>query len=172
MNNKIIGITQYRLKELFSYDKLTGLFTRTTSRGGRIIGSVAGYINNRGYIQIKVDKVDYRAHRLAWMYEYGEFPKHEIDHINHNRSDNRIVNLRDLTHSENQRNCSATKNSILPMGVCFKKAAGKYQARIMANGKRVHLGYFNTISEAKKVRQLANVKHGYHENHGKQNHVL
>ena len=90
-------ITQERLKEVLKYNSETGEFTRKIAKGGKIKDS-------SGYILISVDGEKYYAHRLAWLYMYGEFPKNSIDHINKIKDDNHLYNLRDVTSIENQRN--------------------------------------------------------------------
>lgn len=99
------NLTQARLKEILHYDPDTGIFTRRLDRGPNAPkDSVAGTPDKNGYIVIKVDFTQYKAHRLAWLYIYGVWPNNQIDHINHIVDDNRIVNLRDVTNSENQAN--------------------------------------------------------------------
>ena len=93
----------------------------------------------------------HRAHKLAWLYVYGEYPKC-IDHINRNPADNRISNLRVCTHAENVRNHSKiTNRSGLPTGVRINKASGKYQARISFNNRQIHLGTYDSPKEAERV---------------------
>lgn len=104
--------TYERLHELFNYDESTGNLTRKTKGRGRNcqIGDVAGGVNGQGYIYVRVDKQKLRAHRLIWLMCTGSWPKHEIDHINRDRSDNRICNLRDVPSFMNQNN---RKNNII-----------------------------------------------------------
>lgn len=92
-------ITQSELKKIFLYEKESGIFTR------KRLNKITGSKNNCGYLNININNKTYYAHRLAWLYVYGEFPKH-IDHINHIRTDNRIANLRNVEHKENRRNSS------------------------------------------------------------------
>ncbi|HED1260374.1 HNH endonuclease [Enterobacter hormaechei] len=115
----------------------------------RPVGTVAGYINSLGYVQIGIDCVAYGAHRLAWMYVHGNLPEMDVDHINGNPSDNRIENLRLATHQQNM--CNRKKridNTSGYPGVYFNKAANKWRACIRVEGKRIHLGYFKTAQEA------------------------
>jgi hypothetical protein len=105
-------LTQERLKELLHYDPETGIFTNLTQRGGHAKkGAVAGTKNSIGYVCIRIDYDQYRAHRLAWLYVYGEFPEKFIDHMNEIRDDNRIINLRLATHQENLHNIFIFHNS-------------------------------------------------------------
>lgn len=147
-------ITQERLKELFNYDQETGLFTwiaKSRTIGGLKAGSLTGQTpNSNGYLRISVDsKRDY-AHRMAWLYVYGDYPKFDIDHINGNRSDNRIVNLRDVPHIVNSQNLrSATKtNTIGYMGITWSNYAKAWSSAVTVNGKRIHIGYFKDPEKA------------------------
>lgn len=160
-------VTQERLKELFVYDKNTGLFHRKSGRGGKPKGSIAGTDKGNGYIQINVDKRLYLAHRLAWLYMYGEFPKEQLDHVNHERNDNRIANLREVTHQENGCNqklrCTNTSGV---MGVSWDKVRNKWAVAIKAKSKLIHLGRYKTKSRAISVREMAEILYGFHKNHG------
>ena len=153
-------LTQERLQELLHYDPETGIFTNLKSRGRVKIGSVAGSKNPNGYIYIAIDSKKYRAHRLAWLYVHGNFPEKCLDHINEVKDDNRIVNLRLATNLENHQNQSSprTNNTSGFNGVGWHKFSGKWLARIMANGKHKHLGYFDTAEEASAVYLAAKRK--------------
>jgi len=98
-------LTQAELHQYLNYDPQTGIFTWKVKLSDKInIGQKTGCKNNRGYLLIKINKKLYRAHRLAWLYVYGYFPKFTIDHINRIKTDNRIENLRDVTIQENLKN--------------------------------------------------------------------
>mgnify|MGYP000037034139 CR=1 FL=1 len=147
-------LTQERLKELLHYDPDTGLFTWIKSTNTSIkINSVAGGKTSRGYIQIRADKKLYLAHRLAWLYFYGNFPESFLDHVNEKPSDNRISNLRLATHQENGHNKSTPhkNNTSGFLGVTWQKLNKKWLAQIRLNGKRKHLGLFNTPESAHKA---------------------
>lgn len=147
-------LTQNRLKELLSYNQDTGIFTRLVMNNHRFpIGSIAGQNHHSGYVYLEVDKKVYSSHRLAWLYVYGEFPKNVIDHINGNKSDNRICNLRDVTRSVNLQNLVKPYkvNSSGFIGVSFHKSAKKWIAQISAKGRKIHLGCYQTPEEAHKV---------------------
>lgn len=93
------------VRRLLSYNKGTGVFRWRVANSGRVrVGDVAGSVNSSGYVQIRIFGTKYKAHRLAWLHTYGEWPMMVIDHINRCRSDNRIANLRDVTVGENRRN--------------------------------------------------------------------
>lgn len=146
-------ITQKRLKELLEYDEEKGVFIYKTKRGSRQKGSIAGSFQNKGYIQITVDNENYLAHRLAWLYVYGEWPKHQIDHINRIKTDNRIVNLRDVNNSTNHHNVGIRKHNTSGVtGVYWSNNKNKWVASIEINNKKYHLGIFNTLEDAKNCR--------------------
>ena len=161
-------LTQKRLKELLAYTPETGVFTWAKPRGGKVAGAVAGTIHyKQGYIRIKIDGGMYSAHRLAWLYVYGEMPEHEIDHINHDRQDNRIENLRSVTRHQNARNRALrADNTSGVVGVNWFKRNKKWGARIFKNGKFVFLGLFDRFEDAAEARKNASLKYGFHPNHG------
>lgn len=157
-------LTQEKLKELLHYDPETGFFTWRVSRGRSVAGSVAGYLHPSGYVNIRIKRGSYLAHRLAWFYVYGEFPVNQLDHINRARADNRIANLRLATRSENQQNRSKQRtNTSGVTGVNWHKQHGKWNAKIMTNGRRMCLGFFDTIADAAAARAAAKAKlHTFH----------
>jgi hypothetical protein len=146
-----VDFTAQRLRELLHYDPETGVFTRRVQTSNRIrVGDVAGSINDKGYLNIRVDVRQRFAHRLAWLYVYGVWPQHQIDHINGVRDDNRIVNLRDVTKSINMQNqrhaCSNNKSGLL--GASWNKARSCWQAQIKIGGMVKFLGRFESATEA------------------------
>jgi len=141
------------LKENLHYEPTTGLFTWVKGRSGTKIGNIAGTLNKDGYINIKINCKRYKAHRLAWLYVNGSMPESLIDHINGNKNDNRICNLREATQKQNMRNQSNPQkgNKSGYLGVSFKKEGSKYAANIRINGKNKHLGYFAAAKDAHEV---------------------
>lgn len=154
-----IQMDQDYLKSVLDYNKETGKFTwkkrdliffksvrAANSFNSKYSGKRAGNKNISGYRTIRLHGDNYYEHRLAWMYVYGKFPKNEIDHINSNRSDNSIKNLRLATRAENSQNQqkapSHNKYTKL-IGVSFNKRAGLFIAQIKINRKNNHLGYFS-----------------------------
>lgn len=148
-------ITQQRLKSLLSYDKETGGFVWIGSKNRKVKnGSLAGSIDSSGHSQIKVEKRSYSAHRLAWLYVYGEWPKMQIDHINGNRTDNRIANLRDVSasiNSQNKRNATSSNKSSGLLGTHWHRAANKWAATIKTCGITKHIGLFESKEDAHKA---------------------
>lgn len=141
-------LTQSRLKELLRYDTETGAFTWLVSRGRLArAGDTAGSLHPNGYAYIKIAGQSYRAHRLAWLYMTGNWPLHEIDHIDGNKAHNIWSNLREATRTQNNANKGIQSNNQLGVkGV--NRRGGRYMARISIAGKLRHLGCFSTQEEA------------------------
>lgn len=144
---QIVKLTQSILRNLLSYDPETGLFTRLVVTCNKVkIGDIAGSLHYSGYIHIRVLGVIQNAQRLAWLYMTGSFPNGEIDHINGNRSDNRLSNLRDVSKSvnlQNQRKAQSSNKAKL-LGVDYRKNLKKWVAQIQINGVKHYLGTFST----------------------------
>lgn len=143
-------VTRCRLEALLHYDEITGEFTWRAATSNRVkVGMRAGTLHSEGYVRVKVDGMQYFAHRLAWLYVYGHWPEADLDHINGNRADNRIGNLRGCTRAENLQNLGNTPNkkSGLPLGVSFSRS-GKYRAQIRHSGTSRWLGLYTCPEEA------------------------
>ncbi len=124
-------------------------------------------IDRKGYRCGMIFGQEYKAHRVAWKMAHGDDPS-EVDHINGDKGDNRIVNLRAVTASENcQNKPSYQSNSTGHTGVYWHKVVGKWCAQIRANRKSHSLGYFSNIEDAIAARKAAEVKFGFHPNHGR-----
>ncbi|EIV2008355.1 HNH endonuclease [Klebsiella pneumoniae] len=132
----------------------------------RFAGKPAGSPNNQQYIHIGMRNKLYKAHRIVWALYYGEYPHSLIDHVNGNRQDNRIENLRVVSSSEN---CQNQKLRITSTSGCVgvAKCNSGFRSYIQVNGKRVHLGVYQSVEEAFAVRKEAESRYGYHENHGR-----
>lgn len=162
-------ITQDYLKSILSYDPETGIFTWIQRLSGNIsVGSVAGTTMRDGYIKIRVGGHGHPAHRLAWLYVYGVFPENQLDHINLNKSDNSIKNLRPATSSENQRNKGLMKsNKSGYKNVSWCSRAKKWKVGLKVNRKSFHFGYFSNIQDANIAAINARVlMHLDFSNHG------
>ncbi len=162
-------MTQKELKSKLHYNSETGIFTRLKSYHSRFIGKPAGNLNSLGYTKIIINNKSYSAHRLAWLYEYGEFPSKEIDHIDHNRNNNSIHNLRVVSRTENNRNKTFQINNTSGiMGVRWHKLSKRWRAEIKVDGKKIQLGAFKNIEDAIVCRKNGAIKYGFHSNHGQQ----
>lgn len=148
------------LKEYLNYDSKTGNITWKKERVGRgrnaaRVGKKVGHLTTRGYVQIIFNNKQYKAHRVAWFLYYGKWPKNQIDHINGNKSDNRIKNIRDVTNVENCRNKEKHRRGHL-LGTTFCKKSKKWVAQITIKGRGINLGNFKTkLAAHKKYKQEA-----------------
>lgn len=173
-------LTQEILQELIDYDPDTGI-ARWKHRGrkwfsrdadyktwnNKFEGKVIDRKHNQGYVTIGLFSKNYLLHRIIFIYMTGSLP-HKVDHINHIRHDNRWINLRDVSDSENSKNMSiACNNTTGVTGVYLHKASGKWHPKIKINGEQVHLGLFENFDDAVDARKEAEIKYGFHENHGR-----
>lgn len=150
-------ITQERLKQLLHYNHETGVFTRIESNRTDRLGKQPGSRNTKGHIQIRLDGTLYVAHRLAWLYMNGGFPVNQLDHIDGDKTNNKITNLREATNKQNQENVPLQVNNTSGYrGVSFDKRLKKFRAYVCHNRQKITLGLFDTAelaaSAAKKAR--------------------
>jgi hypothetical protein len=152
------------VKRALDYDPDTGRMTWRVrddvpaSWNTRYAGKPAGRIARNGYHEVAIGARLYGAHRLAWAIVHGEMPSAQIDHINRDPSDNRLVNLRAATQVENCQNTGKHSNNTSGFkGV--HQHSGRWQARIRVNGRRLWLGYFETAEEAGDAYERAAREH-------------
>lgn len=162
------NITSEQLRELFDYNEKNGvLLWKEIPKTSQSKSWLAGCVMNDAYIVIGINGKSYLAHRLIWAYVTGEWPEY-IDHIDHNGLNNRFNNLREVTHGENIKNLSRAKNNKSGVtGLWLDKRYSVWTARINVNKKNVNLGSFKDKFEAICARKSAEVKYGFHENHGR-----
>lgn len=143
-------LTQQEAHRLLDYDPNTGVFRWKLQRRGVSTGRALGTDNGFGYLRITVCGHSHYAHRLAWLYVHGVLPDCEVDHINGNKSDNRISNLRLASRLENAQNKHRpqSNNKSGHLGISWHKKAKKWQVHICSCRKRHYLGVFETIEEA------------------------
>ena len=179
------GLTIDRLREVLRLDPETGdlywkyrdLSSFKSERdcrawNTRYAGTRAGHARRcNGYLYCVIDKRPFAAHRLVFALVHGRFPEEQIDHINGIKLDNRPSNLREVSNAENQRNAALpAANTSGALGVSWCKGSDKWMVRIRAQGKQIYLGLFSDFDEAVRVRKEADVKFGYHKNHGRKRH--
>ena len=144
-------ITVKSLRGLLDYDPDTGIFCWRVSRGNRIkVGAAAGTVSSNSYAVIKINGMPFKAHRLAWLHFHGVWPEHQIDHIDENKSNNRISNLRDVPQSMNQHNAIKPRKDGTSgyRGVSWDKGKTRWRAQIEVNGQKQYIGLFDTPKAA------------------------
>lgn len=150
------NLTQERLKQLIKYDADTGVITWLNTQDVHcgVRGKIAADVAVDGYPRISIDKQRYLQHRIAWLYHYGEWPKEIVDHIDGNKLNNAISNLRDVSIQMNMQNIrSHKKNKFGLLGVY--SYGSRFQSHIIVNGKSIFLGIFNTALEAHQAHVAA-----------------
>ena len=153
-------ISAEELRRRLHYNPTTGVFTRVLATIGKREGSVAGTTRPDGYIQISIDRRFYPAHRLAWLYTKGVWPAHLVDHINGDRSDNRLANLRPATNSENLRNSRRNVRNKCGFKVVSRSRNGRrWLAFIRVDGVNTNLGTYDTAEQAHRIYFEAAQRH-------------
>ena len=146
-------------------DKNRELIARAWNK--RWVGKPAFTAINAGYLTGALFSANCRAHRVAWEIYHGEWPENQIDHINGDRSDNRISNLRHVTDAENKQNVKRRSDNTSGVTGIGNFGAGKWRAQIMCAQIRHHIGIFHTFDEAVAARKKAETDMGFHKNHGR-----
>lgn len=160
--NAPTSLTAERLREVLHYDPETGVFTwkETLSRRAPAGSRAGAHRALKGYTPLGVLGVRYLAHRLAWFYVHGVWPPEDLDHINRDRSDNRIANLRLASRAENSQNASIKRNNSSGYkGISWHSPTAKRRAYLTINRKQVHLGMFACLSEAVSARKEGEARH-------------
>lgn len=150
-------IDQKTLKKHLSYNAVSGVFTHKLTKKKTHAGDVAGSLRSDGYICIGITGKKLLAHRLAWLYVYGEWPEHQIDHDDGNRANNRIKNLFDRTCAQNLQGFHRPRsnNTSGHRGVSWSAKAEGWTAAFMRDGKKVFCGVHDTIGQAVRARDNA-----------------
>ena len=150
-------LTAEYLRSVLDYEPATGIFTWKVRTANNVkVGDATGSQNGEGYLLIRLQSRLHQAHRLAWFYVYGTWPEDQLDHINRNRSDNRISNLRAVTNKQNMQNAGKRRdNTSGYQGVSWHKHGSKWQVGIVHNQKRMHLGLFDDLEAAIAARKAA-----------------
>ena len=162
-------MNQKKLLELYEYDEATGLLTNRITRSSRAVkGAEVGSINSHGYIRTSIDGKQYKVHRLIWVLMTGDslLPTDLIDHIDHDKLNNKWENLRKVTSAENSQNRSVSKNNTSGFtGVHWSKKIEKWTALVEVGGKRIIVGNYDDKFEAWCKRLDALDEHDFHKNH-------
>lgn len=157
-------LARSELMRWLRYDEDSGLFYWKARPANRCyVGDLAGHINGKGYREIELRGRVYQAHRLAWLFENGEWPIDEIDHKDGNRSNNRIGNLREATINQNQHNRKKWRRNTSSRfkGVSLHKQTGKWQVNIQLDGCRSYLGLYDSEEIAHQIyKNAADRLHG------------
>lgn len=155
-----------RPREHFNTDR--GYNTFTSQKVGKLTGCISITKDGLAYVKIAINKKLYLAHRLAWIIKNGEIPKgYEIDHLDHDGTNNKISNLRIVTSSQNKMNRTmVSTNKTGCMGVYFNKRIKKWVAEITSGNQHTTIGYYLDKDKAILARKKAEVEFEFHENHG------
>lgn len=151
-------ISHKEAHETFFYDPHTGILTWRKTKKGRAakVGRVAGSLHRNGYIILRIRKQVYPATHMIWFLWHGRWPTCQIDHINRNPTDNRLVNLREANRSEQMQNRGIDKrNKSGATGVSWDKDLSKWRAKICLNRKQIHLGVFTEKEAAAEAYRKA-----------------
>lgn len=140
-------ITVDYVRKVLNYDHETGEFTWSVRASQQTVGSLAGYKKN-GYIYIRLGDRQYFAHVIAWLYVRGEWPTGKLDHEDTNRANNRLSNLRYATKAQNAQNRGKTKRNTSGYKGVWKTKSGRYQTAIGVDNEKIHLGLFDSPSDA------------------------
>lgn len=162
-------LTQERLKEILHYNKYVGVFTWRDKTNRRTYGKTAGTVlRGRGYIVIGIGTKVYLAHHLVWLWHHGRMPHDQLDHIDGDRSNNLISNLREVSQRENSMNMKRNAmNTSGVKGVHFDNQKGKWVAVIKSGGRYLFRKSFASLDEAEAAIMAARrALHGDFANHG------
>lgn len=156
-----MSLTAEQARDLFRYEPETGLlYWRATGKGRGDISLPAVRLNGHGYWIVCVNYRRYRAHRVIWLMERGEWPAHELDHINGDRADNRMVNLREVTTSQNQMNRRKAKNNTSGVtGVSWHSIGKKWAVELWVRGRKRYFGLHEDLEFAELVSSEARRKY-------------
>ncbi len=170
-------ITAEEVRALLDYDADSGILTwkyrprlvdKAKAWNRRYSGTAITSLNGHGYVQLSIHKRKFEAHRIVWLWIHGKLPDGNIDHINGDKTDNRISNLREASVSQNAWNMRKKKESGL-RGASIHTQTGRWQSHLCLNGEHVFLGLFGSEAEAHEAYKRASIKyHGEYSPYGAQ----
>jgi hypothetical protein len=148
-------MTADEVRRLLDYDAINGLLTWRVSFPRVKAGQEAGYLLERGYVGIRIGGREYKAHRVAWLHFYGVWPEGDIDHIDHDKTNNRICNLRDVSRSVNTQNKRRARSDSTTGFLGVSKNGSGFKAAIQVDGRRTTIGTFSTPEKAYEAYLVA-----------------
>ena len=169
MNTPIKDLELYNeCHRRFNYCDDTGVLTYKIRVANRVqIGDVVGSFTAFGYLSVCINSKHHQIHRIVWLMNKGKFPENQLDHISHVRTDNRMLNLREVTNQENAKNKrKSPKNTSGTTGVTWAKNEKRWKAQIMVNRRMIFLGQSKDINIAIQLRKDAEKRYNFHNNHG------
>ena len=172
MSDRELPSPEY-LRQRLRYDPKTGRLywlahpALPQKWNARYAETEAGNVGARGYRDVRMGGRVLKAHRIIWAMLHDEWPRNEIDHIDGNRANNRLSNLRHVSCTENRHNIGRSRrNKSGVMGVFWEESRGKWKAYIRINNVQDNIGRYDTFEEAVAARKAAEVRYGFHHNHG------
>lgn len=160
MGVEVLMSDYQKFSNWFSYDPETGDLRWNKTRGSAKAGHLVNCVNSEGYLVVALDGKQYRSHRIGWLLHYGEWPVSDLDHIDLDKTNNRIANLRECNDAQNQWNTKREAGKSRYKGVDWHTKTGRWRARIrIGSGQRIELGYFATEELAADAYAAAAVKY-------------
>ena len=161
----LIEFTQGDLLEVFDYNPDTGELAHKLDTASGMKGAVASAMHHEGYLSVSIGRKEYLVHRVIWFMVKGYWPE-QVVHIDHDRTNNRWVNLREVVSRANQCNTSLSCNNASGVNGVRILPSGRFCAFIMVNRKQISLGTRDTLEEAAALRRAADKQYEFHDNHG------
>jgi len=162
------GILRWKFRPISMFSGSGWMQERAWKTWNARFADSAMTVGPMGYVRLSINGRALKAHRVVWAMIYGKWPDGVIDHINGDTSDNRPENLRDVSHAENCRNQKQrSTNKTGRTGVSINARVGNFEAHITADGKHIHLGYFEDFRNAVTAREQAEKNYGFHPNHAR-----
>lgn len=153
-------------RSVFTYDHERGLLIRISTGQSAGVKFSASKPAHKAYGYVKHSSKEYAVHRVVWAVVYGTWPETSLDHIDHNKRNNRVENLRLALHAENSKNLSKYRNNTSGRTGVHQLLSGRFQVRVGYNNRRISLGAYDTLDDAVAVHEAVLGALGFHPNHG------